>query len=199
MRNKGSQDRKQEIVDKALALFLEKGYHGLSVAALAKETNIAKGLMYYYFESKEALLSDVIKYLCNVHVENFNQKFSSGTLNFYEKFMTILDAYHEIHPDNPSTIDTAWLSHNSFVEIFHKVFLEQIDEHLNALALEGSSQSILAEKQSKLLLIMLLEGITGLTRIQKVDRETVIQLLENRFNLERGSLKSPGEEILLHF
>lgn len=199
MKYRGSIERKQEIVDKALSMFLEKGYHGLSVAALAKETNIAKGLLYYYFESKEALLADVIKHLCNIHVENFNRKFSSGTINFYEKFMVILDAYHEIHPDNPSTIDTAWLSHNSFVELFHKVFLELIDEHLNLLSLEASNQGILAENQSKLLLIMLLEGITGLTRIQKVDRQTVIYLLENRFNLNKGTLMDLGEEILLHF
>jgi AcrR family transcriptional regulator len=199
MQYKGSQERKQEIVDKALEMFLERGYHGLSVAQLAKETKIAKGLMYYYFESKEALLSDVIAHLCEQHVMNFNLKFKSESLTFYEKFMMILDAYHEIHPDNPSSIDTAWLSHNSFVELFHKAFITQIDEHITALSEEASRQGILSGLEAKLLIIMLLEGITGLTRIQKVNQETIIHLLEKRFDLESGTLRESGSKILVHF
>lgn len=199
MKNKASIDKKQEIIDKALSLFLDKGYHGLSVASLARETKIAKGLLYYYFDSKEALLGDVIAHLCDVHVRNFNERFQNQDLNFYEKFMMILDAYHEIHPDNTSSVDTAWLSLNSFVELFHKGFLEKIDDHITALARQAASQSIFAEKEAKLLLIMLLEGITGLARLQTIDRKTVIDLLEKRFDLEKDTLRESGNRLLTHF
>lgn len=44
----------------ALELFAHKGYHSTSISDIAKEANVSKGLMYNYFESKEALLHAII-------------------------------------------------------------------------------------------------------------------------------------------
>ena len=49
-------DKKQLIIDTALNLFANKGYHASSISMIAKEAKISKGLMYNYFDSKEALL-----------------------------------------------------------------------------------------------------------------------------------------------
>ncbi len=53
--------RKQQIMDAALELFATKGYTNCSIAQLASHTGISKGLMYNYFESKEALLVTIIE------------------------------------------------------------------------------------------------------------------------------------------
>lgn len=44
----------------ALKLFAHRGYHSTSISQIAKEAGISKGLLYNYFESKEALLEDLI-------------------------------------------------------------------------------------------------------------------------------------------
>lgn len=44
----------------ALELFARNGYHSTSISGIAKEAGISKGLMYNYFESKEALLHAII-------------------------------------------------------------------------------------------------------------------------------------------
>lgn len=49
------------IMQAALELFAKKGYGGTSISQIAKEANISKGLMYNYFESKEALLKAIIE------------------------------------------------------------------------------------------------------------------------------------------
>jgi len=44
----------------ALKLFAENGYESASIAQIAKEAGISKGLMYNYFSSKEELLKEIL-------------------------------------------------------------------------------------------------------------------------------------------
>ncbi len=55
------ESRKQQIMDAALELFAMRGYANCSIAQLASHSGISKGLMYNYFESKEALLATIIE------------------------------------------------------------------------------------------------------------------------------------------
>jgi len=53
-------DRRNEIIDVALNLFATVGYDSTSIARIAKEAKISKGLIYNYFSSKEELLIKVM-------------------------------------------------------------------------------------------------------------------------------------------
>ena len=44
----------------AMELFAHNGYHSTSISEIAKEAGVSKGLLYNYFDSKEALLHDII-------------------------------------------------------------------------------------------------------------------------------------------
>ena len=50
----------EAIREAALELFAHNGYHSTSISQIAKEAGVSKGLVYNYFESKEALLQDII-------------------------------------------------------------------------------------------------------------------------------------------
>ena len=52
--------RKQEILDTALRIFVEKGYEKTSITDIAREIGVAQGLCYRYFPSKEALFDSAI-------------------------------------------------------------------------------------------------------------------------------------------
>jgi AcrR family transcriptional regulator len=52
--------KKALIMDTALELFANEGYHPISISKIAKEAGIAKGLLYNYFESKEDLLLTIM-------------------------------------------------------------------------------------------------------------------------------------------
>ncbi|MEZ5069975.1 MAG: TetR/AcrR family transcriptional regulator [Bacteroidales bacterium] len=54
------ENRRKQIMDTALELFASEGYSHCSIAMLAGRAGISKGLMYNYFESKEALLMALI-------------------------------------------------------------------------------------------------------------------------------------------
>ena len=53
--------RREQIMNAALELFAQEGYANCSISQLAKHTGISKGLMYNYFDSKEALLTTIIE------------------------------------------------------------------------------------------------------------------------------------------
>ncbi|MEM6629482.1 MAG: TetR/AcrR family transcriptional regulator [Bacteroidota bacterium] len=51
---------RNKILMAALELFAHQGYHNTSVSQIAKKAEVAKGLVYNYFASKEALLEGII-------------------------------------------------------------------------------------------------------------------------------------------
>lgn len=54
-------NRKLQIMQAALELFAREGYHSSSIARIAKEARISKGLLYNYFTSKEDLLDSIME------------------------------------------------------------------------------------------------------------------------------------------
>jgi AcrR family transcriptional regulator len=54
-------ESRQRIVDEALALFAQHGYAGTSVRMIADAAGISPGLLYNYFENKQALLHAIFE------------------------------------------------------------------------------------------------------------------------------------------
>ncbi len=53
------QERRKAILKAAVEVFSKKGYHGCRIADVAKEANVAYGLVYHYFKNKDELLESV--------------------------------------------------------------------------------------------------------------------------------------------
>lgn len=66
---KDSEERKNEFIDVAEKLFKENGIVDTTVNAIVKDMNVAKGLFYYYFKSKD----DVIDAISEKYNEIFNE------------------------------------------------------------------------------------------------------------------------------
>lgn len=58
---KKPEERKLEISEAALELFLEKGYENVSVKDITTKVNVAAGLFHYYFHSKEDVLMECVR------------------------------------------------------------------------------------------------------------------------------------------
>lgn len=53
----GQGEKREAILDAALALFAERGFHGTAVPQVADRAKVGAGTIYRYFESKEALVN----------------------------------------------------------------------------------------------------------------------------------------------
>ena len=61
MREKDKIKTEDKIFDSAMKEFLEKGFNGARMQAIADEAGINKALLHYYFKSKEVLYKEVFK------------------------------------------------------------------------------------------------------------------------------------------
>jgi TetR/AcrR family transcriptional regulator, fatty acid metabolism regulator protein len=65
-RSIASVDKRKLILDAAVRVFAERGYHGSRVGDIAEDAGVAHGLLYHYFSSKEEVLRTIF-------VENWGQ------------------------------------------------------------------------------------------------------------------------------
>lgn len=56
-REQAREERRQQILEAALAVFSRKGFHAANVSDVAAEAGVSQGTIYWYFESKEELLN----------------------------------------------------------------------------------------------------------------------------------------------
>jgi TetR/AcrR family fatty acid metabolism transcriptional regulator len=56
----GDSDKKERVLKTALTLFAEKGYEKTTVEEIALKSEIAKGTVYLYYPSKDAIYNEVI-------------------------------------------------------------------------------------------------------------------------------------------
>lgn len=54
-------DKREAILAAALALFVERGFHGTAVPELAERAGVGAGTIYRYFASKEALVNELYR------------------------------------------------------------------------------------------------------------------------------------------
>jgi AcrR family transcriptional regulator len=54
------QTRKEALVNAAMELFASNGFGGTSISNIAKKAGVSKGLVYNYFENKEALVKEIV-------------------------------------------------------------------------------------------------------------------------------------------
>ncbi len=55
------EEKKAVIMDAALFLFADRGFHATTISEIAEKAGISKGLMYNYFDGKEDLLGEIIR------------------------------------------------------------------------------------------------------------------------------------------
>jgi AcrR family transcriptional regulator len=82
------ENSRAKIVETALELFARNGYDRTPISMIAREAGVAQGLMYRYFSSKEALLSDIIKQSIVDLQTSFDVNTSASPIEKLEEYLT---------------------------------------------------------------------------------------------------------------
>jgi AcrR family transcriptional regulator len=76
-------ERRRQIVEAALAVFSEKGFNAANVSDVAARAGVSQGTIYWYFESKEELLTQALR--------SFFDEFGQGTIGAVAQCPTAAD------------------------------------------------------------------------------------------------------------
>jgi AcrR family transcriptional regulator len=93
------QEKTKLILDTALELFAGKGYHVTSISDITRKAGISKGLLYNYFESKEAVLRSIIQTGYNAAYSNLD--FNGDHLMAKDEFVNFLHITFRSVRENP--------------------------------------------------------------------------------------------------
>ncbi len=95
--------RPQELLDAALALFVEKGFAATRAEEVAQRAGVAKGTLYLYFSSKEELLQAVIRHTLSADVAVGRQRLLDHAGSATDALTRLLPEWWEEVYDSPSS------------------------------------------------------------------------------------------------
>jgi TetR/AcrR family fatty acid metabolism transcriptional regulator len=116
----GSIDKRRLILDAAIRVFAQRGFHHCRVSDVADEAGVAYGLVYHYFGSKEEIL---------------NQLFS-------ERWQLMLDAIAEIDRQEVPARDKLYMVASFIIDSYHhepdlmKVIIVEVTRAANTFGRE---------------------------------------------------------------
>lgn len=91
-------DKKQRIILTMLELVVKQGFHATPMSQVAKESNVAVGTIYHYFENKEQIIEEIYMMIfkdfgvvltANLNPEeDFKKQFQAMWMNLYNYFVS---------------------------------------------------------------------------------------------------------------
>jgi len=197
------EERRAELARVALGLWAERGYDQTSVAQIASGAGVSKGTFYLYFESKKALLEDVMRRnslvpqvreligdLGNRSLDEAIHRFVRGAWqHLCEHRELVLVAIREL----PTHLEQArWLVERVMVPA-NRLFAGYLEKQVDSTRAEQLSLVISARGLlGMLLFVFLTQEVLGAGRTLPVPEEQVTATIAELF-LHGIEMRAPGE------
>ena len=195
---KKGERRKQDLLNIAYRMFIEKGYENASVDDIIIEAGIAKGTYYYYFESKEATLEAVIEMMIE-KAENIAKAALMNPVPIPQKLASVVYAFQ---PNKDEIVITDVLERKENIVMHDKIgkkIVEVAVPILSDIVREGIAQGIFActnvEERVKMLLIMS-QNMFDYGAYSNKDIEVYVDMLEKSLGAKEGTMSFISEFLL---
>lgn len=195
---KKGERRKQDLLNIAYRMFIEKGYENTSVDDIIIEAGIAKGTYYYYFESKEATLEAVIEMMIE-KAENIAKAALMKPVPIPQKLASVVYAFQ---PNKDEIVITDVLERKENIVMHDKIgkkIVEVAVPILSDIVREGIAQGIFActnvEERVKMLLIMS-QNMFDYGAYSNKDIEVYVDMLEKSLGAKEGTMSFISEFLL---
>ncbi len=97
---KRTKPKYKQIVDAAVIVIAENGYHQAQVSKIAKEAGVADGTIYLYFKNKEDILISVFREKMEIFVENIKEILKKD-LPIAEKLQLVVENHFTVLQEDP--------------------------------------------------------------------------------------------------
>ncbi|WP_256367143.1 MULTISPECIES: TetR/AcrR family transcriptional regulator [unclassified Acidisoma] len=156
-------DKRRQILDGALALIAEHGFHGSGMAALAKLARVPVGTIYRYFPSKEALIHDLYKEIKEQMMAEILRNFEPAQ-PIRERFFAIWSNLFDYYRANPqSFIFMEQYASSPFLRELQSTMWETTPQVFKDFFEEGYRDQILKPLPPEILYALMIGPIIALT------------------------------------
>ena len=135
----------KQIVDAAVIVIAENGFHQAQVSKIAKEAGVADGTIYLYFKNKEDILISVFREKMAIFVNNV-EVIMKKDIDTSEKLFRMIDNhFHVLHEDRQLAIVTQLELRQSNKELRFRIneVLKEYLMLLDAILKEGIDNGVL--------------------------------------------------------
>ncbi|QZE15198.1 TetR/AcrR family transcriptional regulator [Halosquirtibacter laminarini] len=154
-------ERKQQILNAAMLLFSKQNPAEVSIAKIAKEAGVSKGLMYSYYESKEHLQKEIV-FQCMDEIMSIFQM-DKGAFVDAQDFRERIDRLFDHVQNNITTwsIYTQLLMQPSMKEVFMSPkVLEMMEDYQRQLYQYMTNQGFEDPEKEIVIMGALIDGIS---------------------------------------
>lgn len=92
---------KDKILESARILFMKEGMEGVRMQMVANEAGVNKGLLHYYYKSKDKLFTAVFNKVMSELLKSISSIFDNKEVSLDEKIDYAVDAYFSFLSKNP--------------------------------------------------------------------------------------------------
>lgn len=159
-------NKKVQILESALELIREHGFHGCPISQVAKHASVASGTVYTYFDSKDEMIFELYRYVKSEILKEISEK-DDLQKNFEERFYDFWDNLTSLYQERPAF--------QSFLDQFtsspYNTDLIQLEndpwgEWTMAFFKEGIESGDLRSLNPRILAIMVMGSIISLIRFR---------------------------------
>jgi AcrR family transcriptional regulator len=136
-----SEERRPQIIDAAIRVFLRKGYRNATMPDVAREAGLSIGGVYWYFKSKDEIVMDILGQVFQSDLDDLNQVLSLDAPTA-ERVRTYVAQYAE-HYDDYAWLDPVGIqffaesAHDPKMRKFIRKYLSHYRQVLTALVEQG--------------------------------------------------------------
>lgn len=137
-------ERKDEILNKAGYLFLEKGFDATSIQDILDAVGIAKGTLYHYFKSKEDIMDTLIASKTDLIIEEVKMIAYDESVSVHERFVKAVAALNiKEKDDNKAMVAHINNPQNALMhQKINKVLLNEVPKIFSKIIEDGVNNGI---------------------------------------------------------
>ncbi len=160
--NRKSQSKREAILGAAVQLFVERGFYGTAVPAVAKQAGVSTGSIYNYFDSKEALVNALFRKHKQAIANHVYSHFPA-TAGPREQFHAIWAYMAEFAMQNPAAFAFLELhNHASYLDDESRTLEHQLHQFGAGFVEQAKALGVLKAIDTQLLMDLMFGAFVGM-------------------------------------
>jgi TetR/AcrR family fatty acid metabolism transcriptional regulator len=137
-------DKRDRIMNAAIASFAQRGYHQATIADVAREAGVAAGTIYLYFKNKDDLLVSIFEEKVQGFIQEFHRRLSREE-NAVIKLRKLVHLHlfeMQNHPDLAAVFQLELRQSRHFMSAYPKTDLKVYFDLIGEIIEEGQQQGL---------------------------------------------------------